>query len=154
MPRTPSHHSNISAASDAGAAALVTVLAALATPDAAAQTSSAFLPPVIYGTGGLDTIFPNTGGPVWILAADVNGDGRSDLLVANWCVSFSACTTSSVGVLLNAGNGTFKPVVTYDTGWYHAFSVSVADMNGDGIADLVVANGCGALFSSPQADAV
>ena len=88
--------------------------------------------------------------PVWIATADVDDDRLPDLLVANWCTSNSDCTTSSLGVRLNAGDGTFAPVVTYDTGGYHAFSVSVAEMNGDGAADLVVANGCGALLSAPQ----
>src|SRR5262245_8283708 len=89
MSETPSHRSIISTGY-AVAIAFVTVLAAFTTPNAEAQASSAFLPPVAYGTGGLDTIFPNTGGPIWITAADVNGDGRPDLLVANWCVTFSA----------------------------------------------------------------
>jgi hypothetical protein len=151
MSGTRSHRSNSSAAcAVAVAVTLVTVSAALSTPDAAAQTPSAFHAPVAYGTGGRDAVFPNTGGPVWIHTADVNGDSQSDILVANWCVSARNCTTSNVGVLLNAGNGTFAPVVTYDTGGYHAFLVSVADMNGDGIPDLVVANGCGALLSDPQ----
>jgi len=121
---------------------------ALAASEAAASTPS-FLPAVSYATGGLDTIFPGTGGPVWVLAADVNGDRQLDLLVANWCVSVSACTRSNVGVLLNTGHGTFQPVVTYDAGGYHAFSVSVADMNGDRIPDLIVANGCGDSFLQP-----
>jgi len=123
--------------------------AAFTFSDAAPSTPSAFLPAVTYGTGGLATIFTNTGGPVWILAADVNGDGRSDLLVANWCVNVSPCTTASVGVLLNKGDGTFQPAVTYDSGGHHAISVSVADMNGDSVPDLIVANGC-ALSLNPS----
>jgi FG-GAP-like repeat len=80
-----------------------------------------------------------------MVAADVNGDGELDLLVANWCASSRQCTEGNVGVLLNRGDGTFPPVVTYRSGGLHAFSVSAADMNGDGIPDLVVANGCGGL---------
>jgi hypothetical protein len=144
--RTP--HSRVLGTVGIAVGALV-LSAALAPSKAAASPPPAFLPPVTYGTGGLDTIFPNTGGPVWVLAADVNGDGRLDLLVANWCVSVSACTKSNVGVLLNTDHGTFQPVATYDSGGFHAFSVAVADMNGDGVPDLIVANGCGDAFSQP-----
>src|SRR5256885_228304 len=115
---------------------------ALIPVDISASAPTAFRPPVPYSTGGLDTIFFNTGGPVWVLAADVDGDNQLDLLVANWCGRTSACATSSVGVLINNGQGTFRPVVTYETGGVHALTVAVADLNGDGIPDLIVANGC------------
>ena len=116
---------------------------ALAAIEISASAPTAFRPAVPYSTGGLDTIFPNTGGPVWVLAADVNGDNQLDLLVANWCGRVTACTSSNVGVLINNGQGTFRPVVAYETGGVHALSVAAADMNGDGIPDLIVANGCG-----------
>jgi len=128
---------------------LIAVLLLVVARDSTASTSSVFLPAVNYSSGGLDTIFPNSGGPVWMVAADVNSDGASDILVANWCASTTECRRSSVGVLLNNGDGTFKPAVAYDTGGYHAFSVSVADVNDDGKPDLVVANGCGDAFQQP-----
>jgi hypothetical protein len=124
---------------------------ALASIDISASAPTAFRPTVTYSTGGLDTIFPNTGGPVWMLAADVNGDNQLDLLVANWCGS-SACASSNVGVLINDGQGTFRPVVTYETGGVHALSVAAADVNGDGNPDLIVANGCGDSVLPPGAD--
>ena len=130
--------------------AILLMVVALVTHDAAASTPPLFLPAVNNSTGGLDTIFPNSGGPVWMAAADVNGDGALDILVANWCVTPQECTRSNVGVLMNAGHGTFRPAVTYDTGGYHAFSVSVADVNDDGKADLVVANGCGDALNQPS----
>ena len=43
-------------------------------------------------------------------------------------------------MLLGNGDGTFQPAVTYRTGGGQAWSVAVADVNGDGNADLVVAN--------------
>ena len=93
----------------------VVLVGALASIDISASAPTTFRPAVPYSTGGLDTIFPNTGGPVWVLAADVNGDNQLDLLVANWCGSVSACASSNVGVLINNGQGPFRPVVTYET---------------------------------------
>jgi hypothetical protein len=131
------------------AALLLAGSAAFTFSDAPASMPSAFQPAATYGTGGLATIFPNTGGPVWILAADVNGDGRPDLLVANGCGNVSSCATGGVGVLLNKGDGTFQPAVTYDSGGSFAISVSVADMNGDGVPDLIVANLCASFPQQP-----
>jgi hypothetical protein len=119
--------------------AVLQVVVALATVGAVALAPPTFMSAVNYRTGGLDVIFPDSGGPVWMVAADVNGDGELDLLVANWCASSRQCTEGNVGVLLNRGDGTFQSVVTYRSGGLHAFSVSAADMNGDGIPDLVVA---------------
>ena len=77
-----------------------------------------------------------------VAVEDLNGDGKPDLVVANQC-SDSACMNHGfVGVLLGKGDGKFQPVVTYDSGGYVAFSVAVADVNGDGKPDLVVANVC------------
>ncbi len=73
--------------------------------------------------------------------ADVNGDGKPDLLVANYYADVNA-DNSSVGVLLGNGDGTFQAAVSYDSGGYTALSVVVADVNGDGKPDLLVANLC------------
>jgi hypothetical protein len=82
--------------------------------------------------------------PYSVAVGDVNGDGNPDLLVANECGNTDDCN-GVVGVLLGNGNGTFQPVVTYDSGGYDAQSVAVADVNGDGKPDLLVANGSGAV---------
>jgi len=75
----------------------------------------------------------------------VNGDGKPDLVVANYCASASNCVSygpGSVGVLLGNGDGTFQTAVAYGSGGFDAFSVAVADVNGDGKPDLVAANRC------------
>jgi Big-like domain-containing protein/VCBS repeat protein/HYDIN/CFA65/VesB family protein/centrosomal CEP192-like protein len=97
-----------------------------------------FQPAVTYGTGGKVDQGP------WqssLAVADVNGDGKPDVLVANECAD-SNCDTGSVGVLLGNGDGTFQSATTYNTGAYDAFSVTVADINGDGKPDALVANNC------------
>jgi len=95
-----------------------------------------FQPVVTYGSGGYWT---NS-----VTVVDVNGDGRLDALVANFCADISCGYGSlgdgTVGVLLGNGDGTFKPVITYNSGGYDAGSVAVADLNGDGKPDLAVPN--------------
>jgi hypothetical protein len=91
-----------------------------------------FQSPVSYGSGGSQTIS--------VAVADVNGDGKPDLVVANHCMSLGDCLTGTVGVLLGNGDATFQAVVTYGSGGYGPNSVAVADVNGDGKPDLLVAN--------------
>jgi hypothetical protein len=102
---------------------------------------------------------PETAGPVFFFApvnyfagidptsvaiADVNGDGKPDLLVADLCRIYNNCPNGGGGmnVLLGNGDGTFQQAVTYYSGGVGATSVAVADLNGDGRPDVVVANEC------------
>ena len=79
-------------------------------------------------------------GATALFVADVNGDGKPDLLVTTWY--FSDHETGGVTVLLGNGDGTFQPAMTYRSGGYDAESIFVGDVNGDGNLDLVVANSC------------
>jgi FG-GAP-like repeat len=95
---------------------------------------------IAYGSGGW--------GPTSVVAADVNRDGKPDLVVANTCASssgpvFQNCSNGTVGVLLGNGNGTFQTAVPYGSGGNQPRSAAVADVNGDGKLDLLVANDCG-----------
>ena len=89
---------------------------------------------ISYSSGGAEAVS--------LAVADVNGDGRPDLLVANQCVSSSDCSTGGVGVLLGNGDGTFQAAVSYNSGGYFTYTVAVGDVNGDRKLDLIVANEC------------
>ncbi len=67
-----------------------------------------------------------------VAVADVNGDNKPDIVVPNNGLN-------TVGVLLNAGNGTFLNQTTYTTS-ASPYSVAAVDVNGDNIPDIVVAN--------------
>ena len=85
---------------------------------------------------------PSGYSPQSVAVGDVNGDGKPDLLVVNMCASEIDCTDGSVGVFLGNGDGTFRATMSYGSGGNQALSVAVADVNGDGKADLLVANQC------------
>ncbi|MGB8012935.1 MAG: FG-GAP-like repeat-containing protein [Terriglobales bacterium] len=87
-----------------------------------------------YDSGGVDATA--------ITLADVNGDGRPDLLVANYCFGVNNCPQQQggVAVLLNNGNGGFSLLGTNATDG-PASSIAVGDVNGDGVLDVVA--GCG-----------
>jgi uncharacterized membrane protein len=85
----------------------------------------------------------NTSGynPYSVAVADLNGDGKLDLVVANENQNKND-TQGAISVMLGKGNGTFRAPANYSSGGQSAYSVAVADVNGDGKLDLVVANGC------------
>jgi hypothetical protein len=88
-----------------------------------------FLAPVAYATpwGAID-----------VAVADLNGDGKPDLVVA----SLGPAPTGAVSVLLqNASTpGTFAAANSY-SGFGQPLSVAIADLNGDGHPDIAVADG-------------
>ena len=98
----------------------------LAAP-ALAQTAATFASVATYNTSSASA-------PFGLAVADVNGDGRPDVLTANY-------VTNTVGVLLGTGTGTFGAIATYSAGpGSSPLSIAVADVNGDGKSDLVTAN--------------
>lgn len=77
--------------------------------------------------------------PSSVAVADFNGDGKPDLAVANAnCIS-TPCGPGSVSVLLGNGDGTFQTHVEHNAGAGPS-AVAAVDFNGDGKADLAVAN--------------
>ena len=71
-------------------------------------------------------------GPTWISAGDFNNDGNIDLAIPT--------TANTVDISLGKGDGSFRTFDPLDTGSGTApESVAVADLDGDGNLDLVVA---------------
>jgi len=82
-----------------------------------------------------------------VAVADVNGDGKTrfgcrDLPQQIAALVVATAASAAVSVLFRNGDGTFQAVVSYATGSQDANSVPVADVNGDGKPDIVVASAC------------
>jgi hypothetical protein len=91
----------------------------------------AFAAPITFET---HVDYPAAQFPFRVASADLNGDGRADLITSN-PAPFNP--PSVVSVLLNLGDGTFAPAVFYPTG-APGRSVSAGDLDGDGDQDLAV----------------
>jgi hypothetical protein len=94
-----------------------------------------FQSPMSFAVSGQD--------PVSIAVADLNGDGKPDIVE----VSYFGIYGSSISVLLGNGDGTFQPQVTYNPQSASVAWVAIADVNGDGKPDLVIANTCGMAYN-------
>jgi len=79
-----------------------------------------------------------------LVIADVNGDGILDAVSVEPCQSLKHYTdcvgNEDVSVLLGNGDGTLQSPVAYSSNGFLAWGIAVADVNGDGRPDLVVAN--------------
>ena len=70
--------------------------------------------------------------PLAVALADLNGDGRLDLIVAN-------LLDDSVGIRLGNGDGNFATLSSTGTG-ARPTALAIGDLNGDGRADLITAD--------------
>ena len=88
------------------------------------------------GDGTLQSATHSTvgNGPWSVVAADLNGDEALDLVTAN------TYFPDSVSVLLGNGNGTFEAAQTLTDDYSNPTCVEVADLDGDGVLDLITTN--------------
>ena len=119
-------------------------------PDIAAAAGSVdYTPPgalaILLGNGdgtfqpaALTQVGSPAGTLVALAAADVNGDGKLDIVASVWDANFN----DTIVVLLGNGDGTFRQLAPFTTG-ASGYAVALPDLNGDGIPDLVVGDCCG-----------
>jgi hypothetical protein len=88
-----------------------------------------FAPQVTYAIGAQG----GSGVPNAIAAADLNKDGKLDLVISD-------TADTNITVLLGNGDGTFKPATFWSTGQTVNTGVAIADFNGDGKLDIAVAS--------------
>jgi hypothetical protein len=88
-----------------------------------------------------------------LAVADVNNDGKLDVVVANSCqILNSNCSAGTLSVFIGNGDGTFQsgPSQTVPDGNF--YSLFLADINGDGILDAIATNLTGVAVFPGKAD--
>jgi hypothetical protein len=82
------------------------------------------------GTFQTQKVFPTGFQVEFVATGDLNGDGKQDIVVANYA-------DRTAGVLLGNGDGTFQPQVAYSVSGF-ASGLGIADLDGDGHLDIAV----------------
>ena len=90
------------------------------------DANGSFIVPTTYSAGVLSR-------PVSIAVADINGDHRMDIIVANY-------DSHTIGVLFGQSDGTFATPIETFLGPSRPVSIVVGDLNNDTWLDVVVAN--------------
>ena len=101
------------------------------------------------GSGSLNAfaIYPVAGNPNALLAADMDGDGNLDLVVARYG-SFDDTDKGGITVLLGNGSGGIRSSIDTPVG-IHPYFLAAADLNGDGKIDVAAVGNEGPLEILP-----
>jgi len=84
----------------------------------------------LSGSGTAAPTFAVGANPVFVALADVNGDGKLDIITANFA-------DGTISVLIGKGDGTFQTQLPFVVGT-GPDCIAVADVDGDGKPDLLV----------------
>jgi|ERR1035437_1605794 hypothetical protein len=90
------------------------------------------------GNFGSNATYTVGNGPIYVIAADINGDGKEDLITANGAAS------GTLTILTNNGGG-FGFNCTLNAGSLSLGVVQAADVNGDGKLDLIASISSGTI---------
>lgn len=78
-----------------------------------------------------------------IAISDMEGDGRPDIVTANYNGTYAAAVFRNIGTSSIA----FADYVPYATGTSVSYGVNIGDVDGDGLPDLALADGAGSTVS-------
>ncbi|MCP3105420.1 FG-GAP-like repeat-containing protein [Myxococcus sp. K15C18031901] len=84
---------------------------------------------------------PANHSPLAPAVADVNGDGKLDILVANAESASTETPSGSLSVFLGNGDASVQPEVNYGSASLSSNAVVAVDVDGDGWLDAVTVNG-------------
>ncbi|RKI33261.1 DUF4215 domain-containing protein [Corallococcus sp. AB004] len=84
---------------------------------------------------------PANHGPLAPVVADVNGDGKLDILVANAESASTETPSGSLSVFLGNGDASVQSEVNYGSASLSSNAVVAVDVDGDGWLDAVTVNG-------------
>lgn len=97
------------------------------------------------GKGGFGPakIYPSAGsGAIAVAVADMNRDGKLDVVVDNLNGLPPNGDIGNVAVLMGNGDGTLQDAATYESAGTNDASLAIADFNGDGFPDVAIVTQC------------